>query len=74
MSAISTHDLGLVRLAEVLPTLKNYHFKEEIRDGKMIFDYKLHPGPCPTRNALKIMQLAGLPISWEETKEPDLSS
>jgi DNA mismatch repair ATPase MutS len=28
----------------------------------MIFDYKLHLGPCPTTNALKIMQLAGLPI------------
>lgn len=62
--AISTHDLELVKLADTLPTLKNYHFREDIQDGQMVFDYKLHPGPCPTRNALKIMELAGLPVSW----------
>jgi hypothetical protein len=34
-------------------------------DGKMVFDYLLHHGPSPTRNALKIMELEGLPIKWE---------
>jgi DNA mismatch repair ATPase MutS len=66
VGVISTHDLELVKLANVLPMLKNYHFREEVRGGQMVFDYKLHSGPCPTRNALKIMQLAGLPMSWEE--------
>jgi DNA mismatch repair ATPase MutS len=28
----------------------------------MVFDYILRPGPCPTTNALKIMQMEGLPI------------
>jgi DNA mismatch repair ATPase MutS len=28
----------------------------------MVFDYRLHAGPCPTTNALKIMQLEGLPV------------
>jgi DNA mismatch repair ATPase MutS len=28
----------------------------------MLFDYTLHPGPCPTTNALRIMALAGLPV------------
>jgi DNA mismatch repair ATPase MutS len=63
--AISTHDLELVKLSESLPMLKNFHFREDVQNGQMVFDYKLHDGPCPTRNALKIMQLAGLPISWE---------
>jgi hypothetical protein len=67
VGAISTHDLELIKLGETLPMLTNYHFREEVKDGRMVFDYKLRTGPCPTRNALKIMELAGLPISWEET-------
>jgi len=66
VGAISTHDLELVKLSASLPMLQNYHFREDVRDGQMIFDYKLHDGPCPTRNALKIMKLAGLPTSWDE--------
>lgn len=72
--AISTHDLELVKLATSLPMLKNYHFREDVQNGQMVFDYKLHPGPCPTRNALKIMQLAGLPISWEGQNSEAISS
>jgi ABC-type multidrug transport system fused ATPase/permease subunit len=60
--AISTHDLELTTLTSMLPILHNYHFREEVIDGQMVFDYKLHNGPCPTTNALKIMQLAGLPV------------
>ena len=59
---ISTHDLELTTLAESFPQIHNYHFREEVVDGKMHFDYKLHLGPCPTTNALKIMELAGLPV------------
>ena len=59
---IATHDLDLVTLAESLPGVTNYHFRDDVRNGRMIFDYKLHPGPCPTTNALKIMQLAQLPV------------
>lgn len=59
---ISTHDLELVTLAEELPQLKNYHFEETVRDGRMAFDYKLRAGPSPTTNALTIMRLEGLPI------------
>lgn len=64
VGAISTHDLELVKLAASLPMLKNAHFKEDIHNGQMVFDYKIHAGPCPTRNALKIMELAGLPTNW----------
>jgi len=61
VGAISTHDLELVTLSELFPAIKNYHFREEVRGGKMIFEYRLHSGPCPTTNALKIMKLEGLP-------------
>lgn len=62
VGAISTHDLELVRLSDTLPVIQHFHFREEVIDGKLVFDYRLRPGPCPTRNALKIMQLEGLPV------------
>jgi DNA mismatch repair ATPase MutS len=62
VGAIATHDLELVKLADKISSVKNYHFKEDIKDSKMIFDYRLNNGPCPTTNALKIMKLEGLPV------------
>ncbi|MDZ7714647.1 MAG: hypothetical protein U5J95_00390 [Balneolaceae bacterium] len=59
---VSTHDLELAQLEEEIPTLSNYHFEETIEDGKMHFEYKLKKGPCPTTNALKIMEMEGLPV------------
>src|SRR5258705_3874820 len=59
---IATHDLELTRLADEIPGIANFHFREEVRDGKMVFDYRLRPGPCPTTNALDIMALEGLPV------------
>ena len=59
---ISTHDLELVKLADMLPQVRNMHFREDVVDGKLVFDYILRPGPCPTTNALKIMEMEGLPI------------
>ena len=59
---IATHDLELTNLAQELPQINNYHFRETIENGRMVFDYRLHPGPCPTTNALKIMQIEGLPV------------
>jgi DNA mismatch repair ATPase MutS len=59
---ISTHDLELVKLADVLPKVGNQHFREEVVDGQLVFDYILRPGPCPTTNALKIMEMEGLPV------------
>ena len=66
IGVISTHDLELVTLADEIPDIDNYHFREEVRDGRMVFDYRLRPGPCPTTNALKIMALAGLPLPSEQ--------
>jgi len=60
---ISTHDLELAKIAEHLDGVSNYHFREEVRDGRMVFDYRLRPGSSPTTNALKIMEMEGLPTS-----------
>lgn len=65
MGAIATHDLELVKLADENTAITNYHFREEIRGERMVFDYRLRPGPCPTTNALKIMAMVGLPVQHE---------
>jgi ABC-type multidrug transport system fused ATPase/permease subunit len=65
VGVVSTHDLELIRLADELPQVRNYHFREIVQDGVMVFDYKLRPGPSPTTNALKIMQLEGLPVEGD---------
>ncbi|HSO28134.1 MAG TPA: hypothetical protein VLS48_08700 [Anaerolineales bacterium] len=60
---ISTHDLELTNLADIFPQARNLHFREDISAERMVFDYKLRPGPSPTTNALKIMALEGLPVT-----------
>ena len=62
LGMVSTHDLELVHLEKEVKGIRNFHFRETIRDGKMVFDYHLQPGPCPTTNALTIMKLEGLPV------------
>jgi DNA mismatch repair ATPase MutS len=64
--AIATHDLNLIELEKEIDSITNYHFKEEIKNGRMVFDYKLYLGSCPTTNAIKVMQLAGLPIKLKK--------
>lgn len=60
--AVTTHDLELTKIAEVIPSARNYHFREKVSENIMMFDYLLREGPCPTTNALKIMQIEGLPV------------
>jgi DNA mismatch repair ATPase MutS len=62
---VATHDLELAALAHSLPTVQNWHFRDEVQDGRMTFDYRLRAGVCPTTNALKIMALEGLPLDVE---------
>jgi DNA mismatch repair ATPase MutS len=59
---VSTHDLELTSLEETLPQVVNLHFREDIRGGEMLFSYRLQSGPCPTTNALVIMERAGLDL------------
>nr|NIR51980.1 DNA mismatch repair protein MutS [candidate division KSB1 bacterium]NIS25699.1 DNA mismatch repair protein MutS [candidate division KSB1 bacterium]NIT72567.1 DNA mismatch repair protein MutS [candidate division KSB1 bacterium]NIU28058.1 DNA mismatch repair protein MutS [candidate division KSB1 bacterium]NIU89211.1 DNA mismatch repair protein MutS [candidate division KSB1 bacterium] len=63
---IATHDLELTHLAKQIDSVSNYHFREDVVDGKMAFDYRLRSGPCPTTNALVIMEMEGLPIDGGE--------
>ena len=46
VGAIATHDLELVKLSETIGKVRNYHFKEEVENGKMLFDYKINIRPA----------------------------
>ncbi len=59
---LATHDLELAGLAQDNPQIHNYHFEDQVKDGKLAFDYHIRPGPSPTTNALRIMQMEGLPV------------
>ncbi len=59
---LATHDLELAGLAEQSSLVHNYHFRDTVSDSRLVFDYKIRPGPCPTTNALKIMEMEGLPV------------
>jgi len=58
-TVVATHDLELTEL--VNHKYENYHFREEIIDKDINFDYILKRDPCRTRNALKILENLGYP-------------
>lgn len=61
MSFIASHDIELTEIAEDVYT--NYHFRESIEHGKVLFDFKIHPGPSITRNAIKLLEILSYPKS-----------
>ena len=60
---VTTHDLALARVADSLkPRAMNVHFQDHLEDGRMIFDYVLHPGVVEKSNALELMRAVGLKV------------
>ncbi|TGM90467.1 MutS family DNA mismatch repair protein [Leptospira licerasiae] len=55
---ITTHDLELADL----PELSLFHFREDIENGKMTFDYKIRSGIVQSSNALEVLRLEGLDL------------
>jgi len=53
----ATHDIELTSILESI--YDNYHFREEITDNDVVFDYKLYKGKSRTKNALKLLKLMG---------------
>jgi len=60
---VTTHDLALTKIAETLgPTAVNVHFEDNLRGGKMTFDYRMKPGVITHSNALELMRMMGLEV------------
>ena len=63
MGLITTHDLALADIAEVLGAqAANVHFEDHLERGQMRFDYVMHPGIVRKSNAIELMRSVGLEI------------
>ena len=58
---VSTHDLALTEI-EVGGGLRNLHFQDDLVDGRMKFDFKLHEGIVTKSNGLELMRSIGLDV------------
>ncbi|HEX9290523.1 MAG TPA: DNA mismatch repair protein MutS [Anaeromyxobacteraceae bacterium] len=59
---VTTHDLALSELVPALGEAANAHFEDEVRDGDVVFDYRLRPGVATHSNALALMRAVGLEV------------
>lgn len=53
----ATHDIELTHLLEGV--YDNYHFEEEVREGDVLFSYRLLEGRAHTRNAIRLLEIIG---------------
>jgi DNA mismatch repair ATPase MutS len=60
---LTTHDLALTNIAEKIgPVAENIHFQDHIEDGRIAFDYRVHPGIVQKSNAIALMRAVGLEV------------
>ena len=70
LGLVTTHDLALSAVADELGSkAANVHFEDHLEDGRMAFDYKLHPGVVARGNALALMKSLGLPVEEDPGRE-----
>ena len=55
----ASHDIELTYI--LAGQYDNYHFREQVTDGGITFDYKLNDGPSTTRNAIKLLGFMDFP-------------
>jgi hypothetical protein len=69
---VATHDVALAALERELEgKVTNAHFTDVVRDGEMVFDYRLRPGVVRTSNALRLLRLAGIDVPDEHLATED---
>ena len=60
---VATHDLQIAELERSYPDyLRNFYFDIQIKDGEMLFDYKIKHGECKTFNASLLLRQIGIDI------------
>jgi DNA mismatch repair ATPase MutS len=60
---VATHDLQIAELEKQYPDyIRNFYFDIQIREGEMLFDYKLKHGECKTFNASILLRQIGVDI------------
>jgi hypothetical protein len=59
---VTTHDLSLTAVTDTIPGAVNVHFRDDIADGELHFDYTMRPGVVPHGNGLALMRAVGLKV------------
>lgn len=60
---VATHDLQIAELEKQYPDyIRNFYFDIQLRDGEMLFDYKIKHGECKTFNASLLLKRIGINV------------
>ena len=61
---VTTHDLALAQIADdsTRASLRNVHFRDDLANGEIQFDYRLREGTVTRSNALDLMRQVGLDV------------
>jgi DNA mismatch repair ATPase MutS len=64
---VATHDLQIAELEQKYPDyVRNFYFDIQVKNGEMLFDYKIKDGECKTFNASLLLKQIGIVIEEEE--------
>lgn len=61
ITMVTTHDMELQEFLS--EKFEMHHFREQVENEVHFFDYLIKPGPCTSRNAIKLLELKGYPES-----------
>jgi hypothetical protein len=63
---VATHDLQIAQLETKYPTyVRNFYFDIQVKNGEMLFDYKIKHGECKTFNATLLLKQIGIDVEAE---------
>jgi len=63
---VATHDLQIAELEKKYPDyIRNFYFDIQVKDGEMLFDYKIKHGECKTFNASLLLKQIGINVNPE---------
>jgi DNA mismatch repair ATPase MutS len=60
---VATHDLQIAELEKSHPEyVRNFYFDIQVKNGEMLFDYKIKHGECKTFNATLLLKQIGIDV------------
>lgn len=66
---VATHDLQIAQLEQDHPDyVRNFYFDIRVKDGEMLFDYKIRHGECKTFNASLLLKRMGIDVDSSPTR------
>lgn len=59
IAIVASHDIELTKILDKM--YDNYHFREQMQDKDITFDYKIYKGASTSKNAIKLLEYVGFP-------------